>query len=92
MVLLRSSMMFSKIFTIRNVMQKQKTKPRVFYENPYDLETLFESLSIASEHDKELIFVDRLISLLRLDPEVDLTTLNFKILKDLNLVTLEMTN
>jgi hypothetical protein len=73
-------------------MNKQKQKAhqtRIFYENPYDLETLFESLTIASDHEKELIFVDRLISLLRLDPEADITTLNFKILKDLNLIKLE---
>lgn len=70
--------------------QKQKAKPhRVFLENPYDLETMFESLAIASKHDKELIFVDRLISLLRLNPEADLTTLSFKILKDMNIVKLE---
>lgn len=74
-------------------MNKQKQKqqqPRIFYENPYDLETLFESLTIASDNDKELIFVDRLISLLRLDPQADLTTLNYKILKDLNLIKFEM--
>lgn len=69
--------------------QKQKTSPRIFYENPFDLETMFESLSIASKHDKELIFIDRLVSLLRLNPEADLTTLSFKILSDLNIVKLE---
>jgi hypothetical protein len=70
--------------------QKQKTAPRVFYENPYDLETMFESLSIASKNNKELIFVDRLVSLLRLNPEADLATLSFKILSDLNIVKIEM--
>jgi len=38
--------------------QKGRSKSRVFCENPYDLETYFESLSIASNYDKELIFVD----------------------------------
>jgi hypothetical protein len=54
------------------------------------LETLFESLAIASDKDKELIFVDRLISLLRLDPQADITTLSFKILRDLDIVKLDM--
>jgi hypothetical protein len=73
--------------------QKQRQKPsqsRIFCENPYDLETFFESLTIASDKDKELIFVDRLISLLRLDPQADITTLSFKILRDLDIVKLDM--
>lgn len=70
--------------------RKKSSSPRIFYENPYDLETLFESLTIASEKDKELIFVDRLISLLRLDPQADITNLSFKILRDLEIVKLEM--
>lgn len=69
--------------------QKQKTSPRVFYENPYDIETMFESLSIASKNNKELIFIDRLISLLRLNPEADLTTISFKVLSDLEIVKLD---
>lgn len=74
-----------------NQKQRQKSSsPRVFCENPYDLETLFESLTIASENDKELIFVDRLISLLRLDPQADIANLSFKILKDLDIIKLEM--
>lgn len=70
--------------------KKKNSSPRIFYENPYDLETLFESLTIASDKDKELIFIDRLISLLRLDPQADITNLSFKILRDLEIVKLEM--
>lgn len=69
--------------------QKQKAQPRVFYENPYDIETMFESLSIASKNNKELIFIDRLISLLRLNPEADLTTISFRVLSDLEIVKLD---
>jgi hypothetical protein len=69
---------------------KAKIEPqRIFLESPYDLETLFESLSIASTHDKELLYMDRLVALLRLDPTADLTTLNYKILRDLKILELE---
>lgn len=76
---------------MNNQKEKQKPSPsRIFHENPYDLETLFEALSAASEKDKELVFVDRLITFLRLDPQADITNLSFKILRDLDIVKLEM--
>jgi hypothetical protein len=75
---------------MNNQKEKQKPSPsRIFYENPYDLETLFEALAVASEKDKELIFVDRLITFLRLDPQADITHLSFSILRDLEIVKLE---
>lgn len=66
-----------------------KKERKVFLENPYDIETLFESLSIASDNEKELLFMDRLVATIRLDPEGDLTNINYKILKDLDLLKLE---
>jgi hypothetical protein len=71
--------------------QKHKNKPkqRVFLESPYDIEIIFESLSIASSKEKELLYIDRLISTLRLDPLGDLTNINYNILKDLNLIDYE---
>lgn len=76
---------------MNNQKEKQKPSPsRIFHENPYDLETLFEALSSASEKDKELIFVDRLITFLRLDPHAEITDLSFKILKDLDIIKLDM--
>jgi hypothetical protein len=66
-----------------------KVKKIIFLENPYDVETLFESLEIAGSQGKELLYMDRLIATIRLDPEADLTNLNYKILHDLNLLTLE---
>jgi hypothetical protein len=65
---------------------KKPKKHKVFRENPYELETMFESLSIASYNDKELIFMDRLISELRLNPTSDLTDISYKILQELNLI------
>jgi hypothetical protein len=66
---------------------KKKTQSRqIFLENPYDIETVFEALSIASNKDKEFIYMDRLVSYLRMSPEEDLTSINFKILQDLNLL------
>ncbi len=68
--------------------KKRVKATRVFRENPYDLETIFESMSIASNNDKELIYVDRLITELRLNPDGDLTSINYRILNDLNLIKL----
>jgi hypothetical protein len=68
--------------------KKRVKATRVFRENPYDLETIFETLSIASSNDKELIYVDRLITELRLNPDGDLTSINYRILNDLNLIKL----
>jgi hypothetical protein len=64
-------------------------KKKLFLENPYDVETVFESMQIAGEQGKELLYMDRLIATLRVDSEADLTNLNYKILHDLNLLTLE---
>ena len=72
--------------------QKNKQKQRVFLESPYDIEIIFESLSIASKNEKELLYIDRLISTLRLDPYGDLTNINYNILKDLKLIDIEHKN
>ena len=72
--------------------QIKKSKTKIFLENPYDLETVFESLSIASHHDKELIYMDRLLAMIRSDPTADLTTINYNILRDLDILKLEKIN
>lgn len=70
-----------------------KTKPpqrrSLFRENPYDIETIFESLSSSTDQDKELLFVDRLISSLRHDPKADITTLCYDILRELDVIKLK---
>ncbi len=66
----------------------QSTKKRVLLENPYDIETVFESLEIANESEKELLYMDRLIATIRHDPEGDLTNINYRILLDLGLMKL----
>jgi hypothetical protein len=67
-----------------------KTKPpqrrSLFRENPYDIETIFESLSSSTDQDKELLFVDRLVSSLRHDPKADITLLCFDILRELDVI------
>lgn len=69
-----------------------KKKDRIiFLENPYDIETLFESLGIAADADKELLFMDKLVATIRLDPEGDLTNIIYNILRDLELLNLEKT-
>lgn len=71
-------------------MSKKKDKI-IFLENPYDIETLFESLSIAADDEKELLFMDKLVATIRLDPEGDLTNIIYNILRDLELLNLEKT-
>lgn len=65
---------------------KEKHVHRIFYENPYDIETFFEGLTIASKHNKELQYVDRFITHLRLDPTQEVTTISFNILRDFGIV------
>jgi len=61
----------------------------VYYENPYDLESILEGLRIASKQGKELIFVDRLIATLRFDPYADIVNINYNTLKDLQLLEIQ---
>lgn len=61
-------------------------KQRVFSESPYDIETIFESLNISSNSDKELLYMDKLISSLRTNPTADLADLNYQILSELSLI------
>lgn len=63
------------------------SKAKIFVENPYDIETFFESLSAATDHDKELLFVDMLITSLRLHPKSDVTEICFNILTELDIIT-----
>jgi hypothetical protein len=74
--------------TEKSIKKKKVAPPRILYENPYDLEVFFESLSIASRNEKELIYMDRLITSIRLEPFGDLTTINYRILQDLGLIKL----
>jgi hypothetical protein len=53
------------------------------------LENVFESLNIASIHDKELLYIDRFIATLRLDPSGDIININYNILRDLGIIKLK---
>jgi len=64
--------------------QKKNKERQVFCENPYDIETVFEALSVASDTNMELLFMDRLIFVLRSEPECDITDISFRILKELD--------
>lgn len=68
----------------------KKSLSKIFCENPYDLETFFESLSIASSHEKELIFIDKFIAYMRLDPQAEIAEICFKILLDLKITKFEL--
>jgi hypothetical protein len=71
---------------------QSKARPQIFEENPYDIETIFESLSIASVNDKELLYIDKLITAIRQTPDCDLTNINYKILEDLKILNLNNDN
>lgn len=74
-------------------MNKQKQKPgsspRIFLENPYDLETIFESLTIATSHGKELQFMDKFVAYIRLNPEDEVTNVCYNVLRTLDILKLE---
>ena len=66
-----------------NEKTQSKNQRLVFLENPHDIETIFESLSIASDMDMEFIYVDMLIHNLRSDGDCDLVDLSYKIIEKL---------
>jgi hypothetical protein len=65
---------------------KQNVREKILNENPYDIETFFETFNVASRHHKEIIYIDKFISGIRANPNADLTELNYRILLDLNLL------
>jgi hypothetical protein len=68
------------------MLSNQKKKIYILFENPYDIETVLESIKIAERHGKEILFLDRLFTNIRLDPNVDLTTASFRTLKELEIL------
>lgn len=69
--------------------KKEKPRSRILLENPYDLETVLESIAIASKNSKEILFMDKLIAHIRIDPTIDTTELCYNILRELELLKLE---
>jgi hypothetical protein len=65
---------------------KEKRVHRIFYENPYDIETFFEGLQIASRNNKELQYIDRFVTHLRLDSNQEVTGIVFKILTEFDII------
>lgn len=66
-----------------NEKTESKEQRLVFLENPHDIETVFESLSIASDMDMELLYMDMLIHNLRTCEDCDLVDLSYKIIEKL---------
>jgi hypothetical protein len=64
-------------------------KMLVFLENPYDLQSILDCLKIAKNHNKELIYLDRVIATLRLDPEGDVVNISYRTMIDLGLIKIE---
>ena len=74
-------------------MQSQRqthSKLNIFLENPYDVQSILDSLEIAKTHNQEFIYIDRLLATLRFDPEGDIVNISYRILMDLNLIDLEI--
>jgi hypothetical protein len=69
--------------------KQEKASSRIFLENPYDLETVFESMSIASDRNKELLFMDKFISSIRANPEDEITSICYKVLSSLDILELK---
>ena len=63
----------------------------IFLENPYDVQCILDGLKIAQEKNKQLLYMDRLLATLRLDPEGDIVNISYRILLDLDLLKLETT-
>lgn len=66
--------------------QNKPSRKQIFNENPLDIETVFESLSVASDNDLELIYMDSLIYNIRNNPEGDLTDISYQILKEMKAI------
>ncbi len=73
-------------------MSIQQQRITFFLENPYDVQLILEGLKIAKSRNKELIYMDRLLATLRLDPEGDIVNISYRILLDLELMKLQHTN
>lgn len=71
--------------------KKEKLHRNILLENPYDTETILESIIIAAKDGKDILFVDKLIANLRQDPKTDTVELSYNILRELELLKLEKT-
>jgi hypothetical protein len=67
----------------------QTRKTQIFLENPYDVQCVMECMKIAKTKNKDLVYLDKLIATLRLDPEGDIINISYRILLDLQLLKLE---
>lgn len=66
--------------------RKEKLHNSILLENPYDIETVLESLKLASSKGKEIHFMDKFINQLRTNLSGDTTEISYKILQDLELL------
>jgi hypothetical protein len=62
---------------------------QIFLENPYDVQCIVDCMKIAKTQNKDLVFLDKLLATLRLDPEGDIVNISYRILLDLQLLKLE---
>jgi hypothetical protein len=63
----------------------------IFLENPYDVQCILDGLKIAQSKNKHLLYMDKLLATIRLDPEGDIVNISYRILLDLELLKLETT-
>jgi hypothetical protein len=62
---------------------------QIFMENPYDVQCVMDCMRIAKTKNQDLVFLDKLLATLRLDPEGDIVNISYRILLDLQLLKLE---
>lgn len=66
--------------------EKAEEQKRIFQENPDDIETVFEALSISLNSNKELLFLDKMFHNLRQNPTEDLVKIAFSVLIELKIL------
>lgn len=61
----------------------------ILKENPYDIETLIETIDMAADFGLEFSVLDDIITHLRKNPSANISEICFKTLQDLNLMKMK---
>lgn len=66
-----------------------KSQIPAFKEDPYDLETLLESIHMSSLENKELLFLDKFITNIKENPDDNTVEVSYRVLRELDILRLE---
>lgn len=70
----------------------QTSSTHSFKEDPYDIETLIEAIHMASLENKELLFLDKLLTEIKETPSNNTVDVSYRILRELEVLKLEKAN